>query len=182
MNKTTIFIGIIVLAALSVLVILQMSTDEKQESNANHQQATINTNSQPTIVNSHCSNEECLILLPKEERPRGVATIQGYFQRVQREVYWNEEVCDGFVITNGPELVMERLQQTSVESDGLTNTSEGLLPVIPLNLSEIEISKQEAIKGSTASLPSTLNVFFLLPSASDAPACWSPIKILDVVQ
>lgn len=179
---TVVFIAFLaLLLATLIFLYIEIHRESSLDTSAVLDQAHDNV-ALPSILNDRCEVSECLIKLPYEDLPRGIAEVKGYFLPIEREAYWSKEVCNGFVITEGPEVVLQELLALIDEDGNTLNTKNDLNQVIiNLDFDDISTNEENTIRVSSPTSIVSLRLFLRFPEPTDAPVCAHIAKVLDVL-
>jgi hypothetical protein len=129
-----------------------------------------------------CRKEECLFVSPYEpDYPVGIATVRGYYTRVQKTDLGNEtRLCDSFVIVGGSQELI-RSYLSLVEGGNSVNSKNELdQPIISLDFSQIVTTDKQKILTSTSDKTVELLLLSPIPLHAGVSACYSPVQIIKV--
>jgi hypothetical protein len=135
-------------------------------------------------VSGGCNKEECLFRTEAESEgdyPVGVATVKGYYARLERVGFGDEKkVCDSFVIVGGSQELIRSILALVDAGNGVYSKNELNQPVIVLDLNVLDKSETRKVAASTPKELVELIVLAHAPSHMGAPLCFTRFEILKV--
>jgi hypothetical protein len=133
------------------------------------------------LVSDYCRHGQCLFTGAEGNLLIGIATLRGYFARVERTAWGETQVCDSFVITSGSKALMDFYLSLIDGGNTVNSKNELNQPIINLDLSGLSESEKQKLLASTAKNPVPLVVLSFKPAKEgEVGACYSFIEILKV--
>lgn len=139
-------------------------------------------------VGQSCRQDECLFIgLEADEPPLGIAALKGSYQT--REVNFavgpeptpDIESCDEFVVSEGPEELIQWFGDLIKIGNTVNRFTEQNQLAIGLYLEDLAASEQEVIRSSTSEAPVEIVVLIPTPPArGPLEKCMTWVEILDV--
>ncbi len=133
------------------------------------------------LLSRSCRHGECLLSRATErDYPIGVATLRGYYARVERSGREGTILCDSFTVVGGNQDLIHAFLTLIAEGNAVNAKNELDQPVISLDLSALSESEKQKLLASSAQDPIDLIVLALSPLYHSVGACYSPVEILKV--
>jgi hypothetical protein len=128
-----------------------------------------------------CHKNECLFVSPSESNyPVGVATVRGYYTKIQRTSFSDTKLCDSFVIVDGSQVLINSYLSLIAAGNSVNSKNELNQPIISLDLSVVDRQDKQRILASSKG--DTVEVLLLspIPQGRSAPVCYSSVEIIKV--
>lgn len=124
-----------------------------------------------------CSSESCLFEGGIDNVPEGYAKISGYYISYEADDWGTPTKCDGFIVTDGNETLINHFQAWIKQGNTLNKMINNKL-VVNISLSNIDSDLQKRIKLSTKDQQVELGMLRVTPQGRGASTCSSVINIL----
>jgi hypothetical protein len=129
-----------------------------------------------------CDNAtaNCLYLIGDAYYPAGLATVKGYYEKYSTTGWDDKPVtCEGFVMTDGPELLTEGFEKLIAAGSGvITKVEDGLR--IAINQNDVTPNEYNDIRRSTKQSQIILQGFVTQPLDGGVETCYEPMRILNI--
>ncbi len=129
-----------------------------------------------------CSEEECLLWAPDVPNyPIGLATLQGFYTQIEKKDFDNEAYrCDAFVVLAGSMDLIRAYLGLVEEGNAIYSKDDQGHLVLPLSLASLSEDDRSKILSSTEQSPVVLLVLAQPAGFTEAPVCYSHVKVLKV--
>ncbi len=136
------------------------------------------------LVSTSCNTEGCLFRDKtdpnKRDLLRGIATIKGYYVRVEDASWGETKICDAFVAIGGSQELIQSFIALVDAGNTINSKNELNQPIVKLDFHRVSAADKRRISASTQATPIEMIVLWPEQGAYGAPACFSFVEILKV--
>jgi hypothetical protein len=132
-------------------------------------------------LQTDCRKDECLFASPAEPYyPVGIATVRGYYAKVERTSFRKTKLCDSFVIIGGSQVLINSYLSLIEAGNSVNSKNELNQPIISLELRQVEAEDRQKILASSQDNPIEVLLLSPIPPGRSAPVCYSSAEIIKV--